>query len=103
MITPYSYLSYKFKNSFFIPSQPSKIKLRKHISVDCKCKDERTWCLTCLRACVIDEVSCGIACHGAKNNGGFEIERRKHKMDDGYENSKRQCKDTGGKMGKSLK
>ncbi len=73
----------EFMNSFFIlsqPTEPSEVKLRKYIHVHYKCKDERTWCLTCRCACVKAEVNCSIACHRAKNEWRFEIGRRKRRI-----------------------
>ena len=64
-----------------IPEPPPSKKITLHtiaakesttekVAVQCKCKDERTWCLTRRCACVKAEVKCSIACHGGKNVHG---------------------------------
>ena len=90
------------------------------VPVHCKCKDERTWCLTRRCSCVKAEVKCSIACHGGKNvhggltcpnissagtrgQKGLKVQNREEEAQEGQRESKRQRKDTVGKLVKSRK
>ncbi len=90
------------------------------VPVHCKCKDERTWCLTRHCAYVKAEVKCSIACHGGKNvhggptcpnissagtkgQKGLKVRKKEEEAKEGQGGSKRQRKDTVGKLVKSRK
>ena len=51
-------------------SVAAKESTTEKIPVHCKCKDERTWCMTRRCACVKAGVKCSVACHGGKNIHG---------------------------------
>ena len=38
------------------------------VSMLCKCKDKRTWCITRHCKCVQAEVKCSVACHSGKTH-----------------------------------
>lgn len=114
-----------------IPEPPlsKKISLRtvaakesttKKVPVHCKCKNERTWCLTRRCACVKAEVNCSVTCHSGKNiyggptcpnistavtrgQKGLKDRDREEEVQEGQERSEWQRKNTGGKLEKSRK
>ena len=90
------------------------------VPVHCKCKDQRTWCLTRCCASVKAEVKCSIVCHDDKNvhggptclnissagtrgQKGLKVRNREEEAKEGQGGSKQQRKDTVGKLIKSHK